>query len=216
VDLHVHTCHSVDSLSTLPEIVRWTLRRGLGALAITDHDTIRGALELAAMAPFCVIVGEEISTSGGDLIGLFLRREIEPGLSPLATAEAIHDQGGLVYVPHPLDRARRQSALGYEGLMAILDRVDLVESWNARVAFRADNQAAAALAASHHLLAGAGSDAHQPSEIGRGWVAVAPFVDAAGFLAGLRGATVFGRTSTPLVHLGSTYARLAKELAMRR
>jgi hypothetical protein len=218
VDLHVHTCYSNDSLTTLSEVIRWARRRELGALAITDHNTIDGALALAAVAPFPVIIGEEIRTAEGDIIGLFMQRQVPAGLSPLETAQRIHDQGGLVYVPHPFDRARASSALGLRALLVLMAQVDLLETLNARVTFRADNDAATALARHHRLPAGAGSDAHQGYEIGRAGVALSPFADATGLLNALRQGSVVGDTSGPLVHLGSTYAKLAKswQVAARR
>lgn len=212
VDLHVHTFYSPDALTTPRELWRWARRRGLDALAITDHNTIAGALALAQDAPLPIIVGEEIRTTVGEIIGLFLRQEIPAGLSPRETAARIHDQGGLVYIPHPRDRWRRSSALTQEALLEIISEVDILEVWNARVAWIQDNRQALALAERYGLLCGAGSDAHQGYEIGQAYVELPPFRDASSFLRSLAQGTIHGRTSLPLVHLGSTWAKLAKGL----
>lgn len=211
VDLHVHTYHSPDSLTTPRDVVRWAQRRGLGALAVTDHNTLAGAYAVRDISPIPIIVGEEIMTSAGEIIGLFLNEEIPEGLSPEETAERIHAQGGIVYAPHPIDRVRR-SALGLETLLGIIGQVDCIEVLNARVTYSLDNRHAEAVARAYGLLQGAGSDAHQGFEIGQAYVDVAPFSDAASFARAMAGASVHGRISSPLVHFGSTYAKVAKDL----
>ncbi|MFH1086244.1 MAG: PHP domain-containing protein [Chloroflexota bacterium] len=212
VDLHVHTTHSRDGLIAPRSIARWARRRRLDAVAITDHNTIAGALELHALDDLPIIVGEEIRTNEGELIGLFLERHVPPGLSPEETAWVIRQQGGLVYVPHPCDRVRG-SALSAAALLRMLGQVDIIEVLNARVTFLVDNRQARALAAAHGLAMGAGSDAHQGYELGRAYVEMAPFEDAPTFLASLRCATIGGRTSSPLVHVASACAKVARELA---
>jgi predicted metal-dependent phosphoesterase TrpH len=215
VDLHVHTCYSPDSLTPPEALWFWARRRGLDALAITDHNTIAGALALAQEAPLTVIVGEEIRTTAGEIIGLFLRQEIPAGLTPRETVARIHAQGGLVYIPHPRDRWRRSSALAQEALWEIIAEVDILEVWNARVTFAQDNREALALAQEYGLLRGAGSDAHQGHEIGQAYVELPPFHDAPTFLRSLAQGAVHGHTSPPLVHLGSSWAKLAKGLLPR-
>jgi hypothetical protein len=193
------------------DVVRWAQRRGLGALAITDHNTIAGACALCETSPIPIIVGEEIMTSAGEITGLFLTEEIPPFLSPQETVERIHGQGGLVYVPHPIDRVR-QSALGLEALLGIIEHVDVIEVLNARITYALDNRHAEAVARAYGLLQGAGSDAHQGFEIGQAYAEMPPFDDAASFAQAMVRATVHGRISSPLVHVGSTYAKVAKDL----
>ncbi|MHB0856851.1 MAG: PHP domain-containing protein [Anaerolineae bacterium] len=211
VDLHVHSRYSADSLTPLSHIADWARRRGLGAIALTDHNTIAGALALAESAQLQVIIGEEIMTRQGEISGLFLQEQIPSDLEPLETVRLIHDQGGVVYVPHPYDGVRK-SSLTERALLDILDEVDIVEVLNARVTHAGDNRNAEALANRHGLLCGAGSDAHQGFEIGRAHVCMPAFSDAGSFMASLALGTVRGRMSSPLVHVGSTYARLAKGL----
>lgn len=213
VDLHVHTLYSPDSLSALRQIERVAMRRGLDALAITDHNAIGAALLLARWSHLRIIVGEEIATTRGEIIGLFIYEEIPAGLSPLDTVRAIKAQGGLVCIPHPCDQVRRASALAPAALDEVLPWVDMIEVFNARTTYRADLEAAEALAARHHLRRSAGSDAHSPSETGRAYVELPAFSDAASFLVALEQGHVQGRLSSPLVHLSSTAARWSKSMA---
>lgn len=166
VDLHCHTRASFDCLSAPAAVVKAASERGLTHLAITDHDRIDGALEARALAPagLTVIVGEEVKTADGDLICLFLDRAIPPGLSAAETIAAAHDQGGLVGIPHPFDRLRG-SLLRDERLAILGDRVDWVETHNARVVGQG-NQRAAEYARERGLPGVAVSDAHSILEIG--------------------------------------------------
>ncbi len=215
VDLHVHTCHSPDSLARPEELVYWMARRGLGAMAITDHNAIQGARETAALAPGAIIIGEEIRTSRGEIIGLFLEEFIPPRLSPRETIERIHQQGGLVYIPHPTDRVRG-STIEPEALLAVLPQVDLIEGYNARVISGLVNRRATALAHEHGLPLGAGSDAHRAADVGLAYVEMQPFRDAHGFLLALAESRIQGRRTGLLGRLSSLRARWVKRAAQRR
>jgi len=215
VDLHVHTYHSPDSRSSCEAIIRMVEARGLDAVAITDHNTIAGALELAELVPFPVIVGEEIRTPEGEIMGLFLKEEVSRGLSPEETIACVKAQGGLVAVPHPLDRVRRGSALGEAAVRRVIDRVDIIEGFNARALFPSDNQDAQALAAGFGLPCSAGSDAHAPYEIGTAYVEMLPWSTPAEFLHNLHTAQIWGRTSGPRVRLSSTWAKLRNRIIAR-
>lgn len=210
VDLHIHTCYSPDSLTSLEAVIAAARERHLGALAITDHNAIQGALALQCMAPFPIIVGEEILTTEGDIIGLFLHELIPPGLSPAQTIARIHEQDGLVYIPHPFDYQR--SALPGPVLYAILEEVDAIEVLNARTLLPALNERAQRFASEHRLLCGAGSDAHTAAEIGQAYIEIKPFVDKDSFLRNLASATVHGALSLPHVHLFSTWAKIWKRI----
>lgn len=171
LDLHCHSCFSFDSISKPADLVRAAAARGLTHLAITDHDTIEGALRARDMAPpggLTVIVGEEILTRDGDCLGLFLERPVPPGLSLAETIEAIHAQGGLAGLPHPFDRLRRSSGLagGREAALGpVLPGLDFVEVFNARAVSPSANERAAELAVRHGLPGVASSDAHHVSEV---------------------------------------------------
>ena len=177
-DMHMHTHHSWDCTTTVGELVERALGAGLGAIAVTDHNTIAGGLEAAqhvreAGLSLQVIVGSEIKTaSEGEVIGLFLHDEVPARLSFTETLAAIHAQGGLVSIPHPFDRLHTTPP---EELMAgHLGEIDVFETCNARLYFEADNRKAAAFAARHALRTGAGSDAHVPEGVGTGAVRIDP------------------------------------------
>jgi len=208
VDLHIHTCHSVDSLMTLDEVINAAVARGLGALAITDHDAIEGALALSRIAPFPVIVGEEVNAGDGEIIGLFLHEWIPPELGPVETIARIRRQNGLVYIPHPFDSHRYP--LPEPVLLSLLHEVDALEVLNGRVTVPAYNQRAADFAREHGLPGGAGSDAHTPGEVGQTYVEMEPFMDRDSFLRNLARARIGGGVSGRHVHLYSTWAKLRK------
>jgi predicted metal-dependent phosphoesterase TrpH len=212
VDMHVHSRASFDSLNRPEQILHAARARGIDRLVITDHNEIRGALELSRMDPERILVGEEVKTREGvDIIGVFLRELIPKGTPVRDACEQIRDQGGVVYVPHPFD-------MGRNGAAAFLDEIeeliDVVEVHNARCWKRGLNQQALEWAEAHQKHAGAGSDAHTIAEIGRGYLempAFEPTRDA--FLAALGESHVSGRTvSSPLCHLASTYAKVRKLL----
>jgi len=181
VDLHVHTSASFDSLASPESVVRTAASRGLTHLAITDHDTIDGALAARDYVSretidLMVLVGQEVKTSDGDLIAVFLDRPIESGLSPTEAIEAIREQGGLVGIPHPFDRFRGSLLAGSEsndanaasaaGPAAIAPLVDWVEAHNARIMVGRGNEQATAFARDHELPGVAVSDSHSTLEIG--------------------------------------------------
>lgn len=212
VDMHSHTCVSYDCLSRYEAILETARARGIDRLVVTDHDAIEGALRMRALDPERVIVGEEVKTAEGpDLIGIFLT-ELIPRRTPAREAcERIRAQGGVVYVPHPFDLRRSGGA---RLLDELADLVDVVEAHNARTWSRALNEKGEAWARANGKLLGAGSDAHSPGEIGRGYVEVPPFEnDRDSFLAALAAGTVVGRTySSPAVSLFSTWAKVRKRL----
>lgn len=214
IDLHTHTRCSKDSLMQYDRIITAVQRAGLDGIAVTDHNELHGALELASIAPFLVIPAEEIKTSQGEVIGLFLDERIPPGLAPLETVERIHEQGGIAYVPHPFDEVRG-SRIRREALEEITPHVDVLEVFNARNAIPSYNARALEYARRHNLLAGAGSDAHTYSEYGRAYVDIPPFEGPQEFLASMRQGRWRGRLSSPLVHVRTRVDRTRKVLGMR-
>ena len=153
IDLHCHTSASFDSLASPGDVVRAAARRGLTHLAVTDHDRIDGALRARDAAPdgLTIIIGEEVTTSDGDLIAAFLVRAVPPGLTALDAIEAIRDQRGLVGIPHPFDRSRGYGRTSGADLADIAARVDWLEAHNARVVGDSANEQAAIFAAEHSL-----------------------------------------------------------------
>jgi hypothetical protein len=200
VDLHMHTDHSHDCATPVEVLLATAHTQGLGAIAVTDHNEISGALEARAQAEEAgvkVIVGEEVKTAGqGEVIGLFLQEKIPRGLSLSETVAEISRQGGLVYVPHPFDRMH--SVPDYEHLLTILDEVDAIEVFNPRVAIGAFNEEAARFAAKYRIIAGAGSDSHVAQGLGSVRIRMREFDGPQEFLQSLRDADILTRPSSLL------------------
>jgi len=215
IDMHVHTCYSKDAILSLETIMESCRRRGLDGVAITDHNTIAGALALKEISPFLVIVGEEIDTTRGEILGLFLKEEIPGGLTPEEAMARIREQGGLVGVSHPLDRLRR-SALGQKALLEIWEELDFLEGFNSRVTLPADNLRAQTFAQTKGLPLTAGSDAHTAYEIGRAYVEMPNFNGREGFLEALKEAQIFGRLTPPWIHIVTTWIKLRRRLSSHR
>jgi predicted metal-dependent phosphoesterase TrpH len=211
IDLHCHTQYSGDSLTTLDAILKRMDDRNLDMVAITDHNTIAGAQAFHARAPERFLVGGEIMTRRGEVIGLFLEEEVPVGLTLQETIDRIHDQGGLAGAPHPLDTTRN-AAMGLEALEAIHEQLDFVEVFNARAIFGRHNRQARELATGWGLPGSAGSDAHTPVEVGRAFVQMPCFDGRDDFLDCLAQGQIGGRLSTPLVHFYTMYAKLRNRL----
>jgi|JI10StandDraft_1071094.scaffolds.fasta_scaffold264151_3 predicted metal-dependent phosphoesterase TrpH len=192
VDLHSHTMWSGDSTTTPDEVHEAVVEAGLDVLCITDHNAIRGATELAASLPCRVIVGEELRTHAGEIIGLFLTERIPHGITPAEAARQIRAQGGVVYIPHPFDPMRRNMAEPALYELAQAGLVDAVEAMNAKTSLRSLNQRAADFADEFDLAHGAGSDAHVPLALGAAYVEMPDFDGPADFLRKLRDGRVVG------------------------
>jgi glycosyltransferase involved in cell wall biosynthesis len=191
VDLHMHTDHSYDCATPVEVLLAEARARGLGAIAITDHNEVSGALEARAKAPpgLQVIVAEEVKTADqGEVIGLFIEEKIERGMTLAETVAEIKRQGGLVYVPHPFDRLH--SVPDYEHLLGVLDDVDAIEVFNPRIAISEFNDEAVRFAAKYRIPAGAGSDAHVPQGLGSVRIRMRDFDGPAEFLESLRDADI--------------------------
>jgi hypothetical protein len=190
VDLHMHTDHSYDCATPVEVLLAEAKARGLGAIAITDHNEISGALDARAKADgIKVIVAEEIKTADqGEVIGLFIEKKIARGLTLQETIAEIKRQGGLVYVPHPFDRLH--SVPDYEHLLDVLEDVDAIEVFNPRVAISEFNDEAARFAAKYRIPAGAGSDAHVSQGLGSVKIRMRDFDGPHEFLQSLRDADI--------------------------
>ncbi|MBI4200857.1 MAG: PHP domain-containing protein [Chloroflexi bacterium] len=211
-DLHLHTRYSMDCATPLEKLVARCQSRGLNCIAVTDHNTIEGALKAKGLAPFTIIVGEEISTTDGDLIGLFLAGPVPPGLPPLEAVQRIKDQGGLVSIPHPFDRLR-SSVISPQALKEVLPCADIIEVFNARNAYAKADRQAAKLAFERGLPGCAVSDAHTLGELGRTYVSMPEFDGTPqGFLASLRQGSLVCHRSSPVVHVATTYNRFKRRL----
>lgn len=185
-DLHTHTRRSPDGSTSPVAFVRRCLARGLTHVAVTDHNTITGAHAIAAQAAgrMTVITGEEVSTTAGEIIGLFLDQRVPPGLSLFETVERIHVQGGLVMAPHPFDPLR--PGIRRAGLRAIGNAVDIIEGYNGRALLGRFDRAARRWAEEHDRPVGLGSDAHVEAELGRSMMDLPDFDGPDELLVALR------------------------------
>ena len=213
-DFHMHTAFSRDCDTPPDVLVRRCHEVGLNCIAVTDHNVIGGALEAQKLAaPYSdlmVIVGEEVKSSQGDIIGLFLKEEVPRGLSPMDTVRCIKDQGGLVMVPHPFDAVRR-GPLSSDALREVLPHVDVIEVLNARTILSRDLEKCRSLAAKTPLPTVGVSDAHTPGELGSAYVEFDEFDGSpSSFKYAVRGGRVVGHRSTPLVHLVTGYVKVKK------
>jgi hypothetical protein len=190
VDLHMHTDHSYDCATPVEVLLAHARARGLGAIAVTDHNEVSGAHEARAKADGVkVIVAEEVKTADqGEVIGLFIEEKIPRGMTLQETIAEIKRQGGLVYVPHPFDRLH--SVPDYEHLLDVLDEVDAIEVFNPRVAITEFNEEAVRFAAKYRIPAGAGSDAHVPQGLGSVRIRMRDFDGPEEFMAALRDADI--------------------------
>jgi glycosyltransferase involved in cell wall biosynthesis len=190
VDLHMHTDHSPDCATPVDTLLETAKKVGLGAIAITDHNEVSGALEARERADgIKVIVAEEVKTADqGEVIGLFIEEKIPRGLTLQETIAEIRRQGGLVYVPHPFDRMH--AVPDYEHLLDVVEDIDAMEVFNPRVAFSAFNEEAARFAAKYRIVAGAGSDSHVAQGLGSVKIRMRDFDGPEEFLASLRDADI--------------------------
>ncbi len=200
VDLHMHTDHSGDCATPVEVLLKTAREQGLGAIAVTDHNEVSGALEAQALAAdygVKVIVAEEVKTaSQGEVIGLFLQEKIPRGMTMAETVAEIRRQGGLVYVPHPFDRMH--AVPDYEHLLDIVEDVDAIEVYNPRVAIGSFNEEAARFAAKYRIPAGAGSDAHVAQGLGSVRVRMRDFDGPEEFMESLRDADILTKPSSLL------------------
>lgn len=164
IDLHTHSIGSPDGGLCTDDYRRMLQSGKLDFVAITDHGTIvtaqRIQSELGRLGER-IIIGEEIKTTDGELVGLYLSESICDGMTLEETVAAIRDQNGVVYVPHPFESVR--SGVSYEGLQSILSEVDVIEVYNGRAYFQDYSVRATLVAKENHKAMSAASDAH-------GWI----------------------------------------------
>ena len=168
----MHSRYSHDSSTKLEELAARARELGLVRIALTDHNTALGALAFKALEPELVIPGEEVKTTEGEVIGLYISRTITAWQRPGAVMDEIHEMGGLVYIPHPFDRWRANFAP--HRLVALADRIDVIEGYN-QWADPGANQAATEIARDLGKPVAFGSDAHALGELGNSWTEFEPF-----------------------------------------
>lgn len=213
-DFHIHTRFSRDSILSEDKFIRVAMERGLTHVAVTNHNNVEGAIAVRERAAalgldeqLTVILGEEVSTSDGEVVGIFLERTIPRGLTAERTADEIHAQGGLVSIPHPYDPFRA-SHIRPEPLerLAAAGKIDMVEVFNSRVTLGHHNQEAAEFAARHGIPGIACSDSHSAFEVAMSFNALPAFATADELREGLAENEWHGTRSTVLIHLTTRYA----------
>lgn len=212
-ELHCHTSYSWDCAVSVKQVIDYAIKKEIDVLAITDHNEINGAFEAQRLAPsqLQIIIGEEITTKEGHMIGLFLKEKIEPHQSAAATIAEIKRQGGIVLVPHAFDRLR--GGLGYRTLLEVKDQIDFLEVFNARMLFAADNVKALEFAKEHKLASYVGSDSHTPSEYGNAISTISAFATQEEFVVALRKARFTTKLSGIKVYLLSEFVKLKKKFS---
>lgn len=211
-DLHIHTKYSMDCSTPLDKIVNRCLELGINCIAIADHNTTEGALEMQSLAPFPVIVAEEIMTTQGEIMGMFLKESVPRGLSLGETVSRIKAQEALVCIPHPFDTLLRHG-LGGKKIEEIIDQIDVLEVFNSRTLFCHHLNQARAFAQKHGIPGSAGSDAHTVYEIGNAYVEMPGFEGGDDFLNALVRGKVYGHRTNPLIHFSNARTRLKAILA---
>jgi predicted metal-dependent phosphoesterase TrpH len=213
-DFHIHNRFSRDSILSEDKFIRVAMERGLTHVAVTNHNNVEGAIAVRERAAalgvddrLTVILGEEVSTSDGEVVGLFLQRTIPRGLTAEETADEIHAQGGLVSIPHPFDpfRASHIRPLPLERL-ASGGKIDMIEVFNSRVTFSRHNEEAAEFATHHGIPGIAASDSHSAFEVAMSFNALPAFATADELRDGLAENEWHGSRSTVLIHLTTRYA----------
>jgi predicted metal-dependent phosphoesterase TrpH len=207
-DFHIHSEYSMDCSTTFDQIIKACQKKKINCIALTDHGAIEGALKLREIAPFQVVVGEEILTTRGEIMGLFLQEVIPSGLSIEESIRRIKDQGGLFCAQHPFDKIR-PDALKSEVMDEVASQIDVVEIFNSRNPLKRSSEQAKEFAKIHDLPGTAGSDAHAAFEIGNAYVEMPEFKDKIEFLKALRQGKVTGKRASPLGRINSIWAKIS-------
>jgi len=204
IDCHLHTKYSRDSLVSLESFRKQCVRKKIFPI-ITDHNTIAGALKYKKKYND-VIIGEEVKTNRGEVIGLFLNEVIPRGIDLLETLDRIKQQGAISYVPHPFDMMRSSA------VKRIDFKADVIEVFNSRTINQRYNRLAEDFANKNNCLKAAGSDAHLLSEIGTSYVEIAEFNSPKEFLKNLKKAKLFRKSSPIYVHAITKMVKPIKKL----
>jgi predicted metal-dependent phosphoesterase TrpH len=219
-DLHIHTQYSMDCQTPLDKIISRCKELGINCIAIADHGTAEGALKMQKIAPkwLKVIAAEEVLTTEGEIMGMFLKESIESKpdarITPQEAIKRIREQGGLVNIPHPFETIRG-SALKDRVIDEIAGDIDLMEVLNSRSPFPANSNKAHDFAERHGIPGGAGSDAHSVYEIGNAYIEIPDFNGKDEFLKAVAQGIIQGKRSSVFVHLFSNWAKVTGKFRKR-
>lgn len=214
VDLHTHSIASYDGGISAEQYKRALGNGLLDVIAITDHNRIDFALEMRKELGTAIIIGEEIMTSAGEIIGLFLKKPVKPGLTPLETIEDIKAQGGTVYVPHPFETVRK--GLSQSVMDELVDHIDVVEVCNGRAFLQNRSEQAVLWTRMNHKLSAASSDAHGYRGLGRTYTSVAHVPERDNLLRLLDNGVLMTDRPDLRSLLYPKYHRLRKKLRRKR
>ena len=212
VEFHCHTVFSKDSLTSPEKLVEVCRRKGIDRVVVTDHNTIAGAKAAQKLAPGLVVVGEEILTTKGEILGVYVAEEIPPFLSPQETIKRLKDQNAFISVSHPFDRLRK-GGWQEDDLLEILPDVDAIEIYNSRCMNPKFNRLARAFAEKHNIPGTVGSDAHAAFELGRSLLLLDQFEGPDEMRMVIRKGIPQVKWSPPWFHLSSRYATIHKKLS---
>ncbi|OGO17730.1 MAG: hypothetical protein A2Z15_09235 [Chloroflexi bacterium RBG_16_50_11] len=204
----------MDCQTPLEKIISRCKELGINCIAIADHGTAEGGLEMQKIAPFKVIVAEEILTTEGEIMGMFLKETIPSGITPKEAVKRIREQDGLVNIPHPFETIRG-SALKDKIIDEIAEDIDLMEVLNSRSPFPANTNKARDFAAKHGIPGVAGSDAHSVYEIGNAYIEIPDFNNKEEFLKALAQGKIHGKRSGIFVHLFSSWAKVKSKICKK-
>jgi predicted metal-dependent phosphoesterase TrpH len=214
IDLHTHSVASPDGAIQATQYKHLLTSGRVDMVAVTDHNRIDFAQELQAELGDTVIVGEEITTPEGEIIGLFLKELVEPGQTPLETVKAIKAQGGLVYIPHPFETARK--GLQTASLNAIADYIDIVEVHNGRAFLQKRSDRAALWAHAHGKISAASSDAHGAKGVGHTYTVIAKLPTQASFLQTIESGQMVAARPPFTTYAYPKFNRLHKKLRRQK
>jgi predicted metal-dependent phosphoesterase TrpH len=208
-DLHVHTIYSHDALITPEELVFYAKKRGLTAVAVTDHDRVDGALKIAKETDFLIIPGTEVSSRNGHILGLNVQEPIPKGLSSDETVDRIHRAGGLAIACHPF--ALFKGSLGKHAN----GKFDAIETINASAfPFNRSVRKAQEIANRFGISRIAGTDAHYGPAIGYAYTVIdaEPNVEAVTKALSMGQCQPFGRAIPVSMRLESQWQFYKKHL----
>jgi predicted metal-dependent phosphoesterase TrpH len=205
----------MDCNTPLEKIIERCLELEINCIAIADHGTAEGGLKMQSLAPFKVIVAEEILTPHGEIMGMFLKETIPSGISVEEAISRIKSQGGLVNIPHPFE-TMRGSALNAKVIEEIAREIDVFEVLNSRSPFEKNTARALAFAEEHGIPKSAGSDAHTVQEIGNAYLEMPEFNSSEDFLQSLTEGKICGRRSSPAMKVFSTWAKVKNQFLKPR
>lgn len=214
-DFHMHTKFSKDCDTPLEAIIERCKEKGINCIAITDHGTAEGAIQMAKIAPFKVVIGEEILTPNGEIMGLFLKETIPSGISVEEAVAKIKAQGGLVCLPHPFDPLRGLR-MDKEKLAKLAGQADIIEVFNARGPFPGPVKKAYALAQKYGKSPSAGSDAHYTYELGHTYIEMPDFTSKEEFLLALKQGVIRKRRASLAIYVKVTWARLIRAVTRKK